>query len=85
MIGSDELLNTKDGWIKNDLYNRGGLHMYISSFYFIVQTMTTVGYGDFTGGSLNEKVFCIALMVGGVFIFSTFTGSIAAILAQMDN
>ena len=85
MIGTDEVLNTRDGWIDNHLYNKGGLNMYTSAFYFIVQTMTTVGYGDLGGGSLNEKLFCIALMVGGVFIFSTITGSIAAILAQMDN
>ena len=36
MIGTDEFLNTKDGWIKNDTYNKGNLHMYTSAFYFIV-------------------------------------------------
>ena len=81
VIGQEEFLFSRDGWITNNLYNKGGAHTYISAFYFIVSTMTTVGYGDFSAGTTNEKVFCILLMVGGVFIFSTITGSIAAILA----
>lgn len=85
MIGQEEFSHSKDGWITNDLYNKTGIHTYISAFYFIVSTMTTVGYGDYSAGALNEKVFCILLMVGGVFIFSTISGSITSILASLDT
>jgi hypothetical protein len=37
--------------------------MYIFSIYFILQTLTTVGYGDHTGSTTNEYIFCMILEV----------------------
>lgn len=38
--------------------------------YFILTTLSTVGYGDFTPISNNEKLLCIILMICGVAFFS---------------
>jgi voltage-gated potassium channel len=57
----------------------------MQSFYFIVTTMTTVGYGDMSGNTTTEQMFCIGLMIFGVFFFSMITGSLSSILATLDQ
>ena len=37
--------------------------MYIFSIYFILQNLTTVGYGDRTGSTTKEYIFCMILEV----------------------
>jgi hypothetical protein len=46
--------------------------------------MTTVGYGDMSGKTMNEQLFCMGLMLFGVFFFSMISGSLASILASVD-
>ena len=48
------------------------------SLWFVVVTLTTVGYGDVTPGSFSAKIISIMLLVMGVFIFSTLTGAISS-------
>ena len=55
-------------------------HLYLTAFYFTVTTITTVGYGDISGGTASEKVFCIIIMVVGVVSFSFASGSLASIM-----
>ena len=54
--------------------------LYLTSFYFTVTTIVTVGYGDITPISMGEKIICIILMVMGVIAFSFTTGSLASII-----
>ena len=54
--------------------------LYLSSFYFTVTTITTVGYGDITAKSKFEQIFCILVMIIGVISFSFASGSLASIL-----
>ena len=54
--------------------------IYFNAFYFILTTITTVGYGDISGSTNVEKVFCIMMMVTGVISFSVLSGSLANIL-----
>ena len=42
--------------------------IYIFSVYFILQTLTTVGYGDHTGSTRYEHIFCMILEVGTIQI-----------------
>ena len=43
---------------------------YISSFYFIIETMTTVGYGDIVSISFLEMIFQIILLSIGIVSYS---------------
>lgn len=52
--------------------------VYLTSFYFTVTTITTVGYGDISGATKSEKIFCILIMVIGVIAFSFASGSLAS-------
>jgi hypothetical protein len=60
--------------------------LYITSIYFTVTTITTVGYGDISGNhSITERLFSICLMMIGVVAFSFATGSLASILQNYDT
>lgn len=61
------------------------LKLYLSSFYFVITTITTVGYGDISGFNELEKIFCCILMILGVISFSFATGSLSSILTQQDS
>jgi Ion channel len=77
---------SKDNWI----YQKGYLEMqdldlYITSFYFTVTTIMTVGYGDITAYSMMERLLCILLMLIGVVAFSFATGAISSIITNQDS
>ena len=57
----------------------------MTSVYFTVTTITTVGFGDITPGTENEKLYLIFLMIVGVVSFSFATGSLSSILANLDS
>ena len=59
--------------------------LYITSFYFTVTTIMTVGYGDITAKTMPEKLLCILLMLIGVVAFSFATGSISSIITNQDS
>jgi hypothetical protein len=46
------------------------LTKYISSFYFVIETMTTVGYGDIISISFFEICFQIILLSIGIVSYS---------------
>ena len=48
-------------------------------------TLVTVGYGDITAYSLEEKFLCIILMIVGVISFSFATGALASIITSYDS
>lgn len=60
-------------------------NLYLTSIYFTVTTITTVGYGDISGGTKLEKIFCIFTMVIGVVAFSFASGTLSSILQNYDE
>ncbi len=48
------------------------------SLWFVIVTLTTVGYGDITPQTFNSKIISLILLIVGVFIFSTITGAISS-------
>lgn len=79
MARSDD--SSKNNWI----YQKGftdakTFDLYVTSFYFTVTTVLTVGYGDISAYSLMEKFFCIFIMLVGVMSFSFATGALTSII-----
>ena len=60
-------------------------NLYITSFYFSVTTIVTVGYGDITAISAIEKIVAVFLMLIGVIAFSFATGALSSIIANIDQ
>jgi hypothetical protein len=59
--------------------------LYWTSIYWTVTTITTVGYGDISGGNNTERLFCSMVMIVGVFAFSFANGSLASIMSNYDE
>lgn len=51
-------------------------------FYFVIVTLTTVGYGDITPQTYNERVMTIFLVLIGIIFFSTITASVSSFLTD---
>ena len=51
-------------------------------FYFVIVTLTTVGYGDITPQTYNEKILTMILILIGIVIFSTITAAISSYLTD---
>jgi len=59
--------------------------LYMASLYFIITTMTTVGYGDISGHNTLERTVSIFMMLIGVMSFTFITGSLASIISNYDE
>ena len=58
-------------WLSNiKIQNNNFASKYIISFYFIITTMSTVGYGDITCQSSIERIFQIILLTIGIVAYS---------------
>jgi hypothetical protein len=78
---SDDLNDTWLADIKDYEWDK----LYLTSFYFTVETITTVGYGDYGPQTSMEKLFCIGTMIIGVIAFSFASGSLSSILQNADS
>ena len=58
---------------------------YLVSVYFVTQTVTTVGYGDYSPTNIVERIFVICLMLIGVIFFSFASASFASILQNYEQ
>ena len=64
-------LNSYPNWIiKLNMGDVSYLNVYLTSAYFIIVTITTVGYGDITGDSIPEISFQIFLLILGTIAYS---------------
>ena len=70
--------NSYPNWItENRISEDSYSTIYLSSFYFILATITSVGYGDITGYSRNERIFQIFLLIIGIIAYSWVVSSIS--------
>jgi hyperpolarization activated cyclic nucleotide-gated potassium channel 2 len=77
---------SKENWIySKDFVDMNEYDLYITSFYFSVTTIVTVGYGDITAISSTEKIVAVFLMIIGVIAFSFATGALSSIIANIDQ
>lgn len=58
--------------------------VYFVALYFIVQTVTTVGYGDINPSNTKERVYVVLVMLIGVVSFSFIAGSLTSIIQDFD-
>lgn len=58
---------------------------YLNSFYWAFQTVTTVGYGDFSISTTLEYIFAIFWMIVGVSIYTITIGSVTNIIQNFDK
>ena len=63
--------NSYPNWIIGlNIQDESFLKIYLTSIYFVIVTITTVGYGDITGDSIPEICFQILLLIIGTIAYS---------------
>ena len=63
--------NESQGWIiKNNLQDKTFLDLYITALYYLMTTLTTVGYGDISATNGLEKVYGIFILIVGTCAYS---------------
>lgn len=72
---SDQNWVAIEGWT-----NESGLRIYLNSLYFVLTTITTVGYGDMGGHTTSEYMFSMVMEFVGMSFFSFLMGSIGDML-----
>ena len=82
--------NLYPSWIlKINIQDESYLDIYLTSLYYIIVTITTVGYGDITGNTIPEILFQMLLLILGTiaysFIISYFSNYIVKISQKSMN
>ena len=69
---------TYPGWIfSNKFQDYSNANLYMISIYYLITTMTTVGYGDISSDSFIEIVFRIILLAVGIIGYSWLISNIS--------
>ena len=85
-IAANEMQNSEGNWISNQqLERKPVLDKYIASLYWVIMTMTTVGYGDVHPVSTAGRGFTITLMMFGAAIFAYGITNIVSLVSGMNQ
>ncbi|XP_060034361.1 potassium voltage-gated channel subfamily H member 1 isoform X2 [Erinaceus europaeus] len=57
--------------------------VYISSLYFTMTSLTSVGFGNIAPSTDIEKIFAVAIMMVGSLLYATIFGNVTTIFQQM--
>ena len=78
--------NSLNNWIYfNSLELQNYYNIYIGSVYYVIETVTTVGYGDLIGKTLNEIIFQVIMLIVGTCIYSWLISSISNYIQKMSE
>ena len=79
-------LQSYPNWIVNtNLLNQTFSSKYIASFYFMITTMTTVGYGDIICISFSERIYHIILLFIGTLLYTFLVSKIGNYLRDESH
>lgn len=74
------------GWLSITAWEDTGdkLTQYLSAFHWVIETLTTVGYGETVSNTNIQRIYAIFVMLGGVAVYGYVIGNVAGILAKRD-
>lgn len=79
-------LNPEMNWVlQYGQIDSSELSLYISSLYWVITTLSTVGYGDIKPANSTERGMCIFVMLLGVFFYSYTVGTISTIMSGLNR
>mmetsp|Transcript_24061 Transcript_24061/g.4017 ORF Transcript_24061/g.4017 Transcript_24061/m.4017 type:complete len:91 (-) Transcript_24061:894-1166(-) len=57
---------------------------FVTVLYFMITTLTTVGYGDYSATNAYEAVFLMVVLIGGVAFFSVLMGNVTSAISEYN-
>eukprot|EP00614_Pseudopedinella_elastica_P009436 CAMPEP_0172599062 /NCGR_PEP_ID=MMETSP1068-20121228/19154_1 /TAXON_ID=35684 /ORGANISM="Pseudopedinella elastica, Strain CCMP716" /LENGTH=747 /DNA_ID=CAMNT_0013399195 /DNA_START=167 /DNA_END=2406 /DNA_ORIENTATION=+ len=96
LVGRDSVLKGDPSWFDFDLrgpyvaedttaHSESVGSIYLSSFYFCLTTMTSVGYGDITPRNNGERTYVIVVEFVGAIVFGMIIASLTSVVSTMDS
>ncbi|KWX87324.1 ion transporter, partial [Paenibacillus riograndensis] len=67
------------------LLEPGTFNNWFNAFYWVMTTMSTVGYGDFFAGTVAGKLFTIFLYIFGIGLLSLVIGKIIDAMGELQR
>ena len=78
--------NTIDNWIYlTGLEEEKFIDIYFGAIHYLIETVTTVGYGDVIGKSINEICFQVIMLIVGTCIYSWLISSVSNYVKKMNE
>jgi hypothetical protein len=79
-------INSYPSWItKLNIQDESYFTIFMTALYFIIVTITTVGYGDISGFSLPEISFQILLLIIGTFAYSFIISYFSSYIVKLNK
>lgn len=78
--------NTLDSWIFRDGKEISSFaEIYLAAIYYLVVTVTTVGYGDLIGNTTNEIIFQIIMLIAGTCVYTWLISSVSTYVQKSNE
>ena len=78
--------NTLDSWIFRDGKETSSFaEIYLAAIYYLVVTVTTVGYGDLIGNTTNEIIFQIIMLIAGTCVYTWLISSVSTYVQKSNE
>ena len=72
-------------WVmRKNLQDSNNFTLYLTSFYWAITTLTTVGFGDINAVTSFEMIICMVWMMFGVGFYSMVVGTLSSVLTSLD-
>ena len=74
------------GWIylRDFPVDANNLTKYITSLYWVIETLTTVGYGETTALTNAQRIYAMIIMLTGVGVYGFIIGNVANLLSKRN-
>ena len=73
-------------WVsRKDIGHESTSFKYLMAFYWTIQTITTVGFGDIGSRTTLEMVLSLVWMIFGVGFYSYVIGNFSSMIAAVDQ
>ena len=87
LVGQTEGWGT---WLDNPNFSistkkDNGSYVYITSLYWVVTTLTTVGYGDIFGKTEQEYIYTMIVEFIGILVFSIIMSTVNTFLSAQGD
>ncbi|CAN0364443.1 unnamed protein product, partial [Discosporangium mesarthrocarpum] len=69
--------------VRDGLEGASGFVLYVTSVYWSVTTLSTVGYGDIFASTVLERAYCILVMLTGATLYALAIGALSHIITIM--